>query len=48
MKKYVYIIIEPVCSTPETNTTLQINYTSIKTRFKISQMFSYTDDLASV
>ena len=47
-KKYICIIIESVCSIPETNTTLQINYTSIKTLFKINQMFSYAGDLASV
>ena len=47
-KIYICIIIESVCSIPETNTTLQINYTSIKTLFKINQMFSYAGDLASV
>ena len=31
MKKYIYIYIaESFCCTLETNTTLQINYTSIK------------------
>ena len=35
MKKNIYICItESLCCTPETNTTLQINYTSIKKKKK--------------